>query len=227
MNYVIGDTPIIRDIPQSQYGDFVWTLPFIDVAADGTESETDLTEGVFGNGWVNAINVIAGETYLILADNFTTNSGFNITFGGTSTLDCAILPIELLTFEGRNEGSYNLLTWETASESNNDYFKIESSVDGYNWNEIGRVVGAGNSSQALSYSLKDFGFKNGVNYYKLSQVDYDGNSETFNIISINNYKESPKIVKITNFMGQEVVYDFDGLRIIYYSDGTIQKRVGK
>ena len=47
MNYVIGDTPIIRDIPQSQYGDFVWTLPFIDVAADGTESETDLTDCEF------------------------------------------------------------------------------------------------------------------------------------------------------------------------------------
>lgn len=47
MNYVIGDTPNIKDWPQSQYGDFVWTLPFIDVAADGTESEMDLTDCEF------------------------------------------------------------------------------------------------------------------------------------------------------------------------------------
>lgn len=190
-------------------------------------SETDLTEGVFGNGWVNAINVTAGQTYLILVDNFTTNSGFNITFGGTATLDCTALPIELLTFYGTNEDSYNLLTWSTATETNNDYFILERSSDGYNWTEVSRIDGAGNSSQTLNYSFKDFGFKNGINYYRLTQTDYNGQHETFNIIAINNYKESPKILKTTNMMGQEVSNDFEGLRIVYYSDGTTLKRVGR
>lgn len=42
-NYTIGDTPLLRDIAQSRYSDFLWVLPFIDVATDGTETETDLT----------------------------------------------------------------------------------------------------------------------------------------------------------------------------------------
>ena len=43
-NYTIGDTPLLRNIVQSRRGDFQWTLPFIDVATDGTETETDLTD---------------------------------------------------------------------------------------------------------------------------------------------------------------------------------------
>lgn len=43
MNYTIGDTPLIRDIAQSWRGDYLWTLPFVDVADDGTETATDLT----------------------------------------------------------------------------------------------------------------------------------------------------------------------------------------
>lgn len=77
MNYVIGDTPIIRDIPQSQYGDFVWTLPFVDVAADGTESETDLTDCEFAFVTLDLegtteIDQLAIGTGITVVDNIVT-----------------------------------------------------------------------------------------------------------------------------------------------------------
>lgn len=111
---------------------------------NGTAS--DVSENVFGNGWLQEMNVVAGQTYLILVDNFTTNNGFQISFGGTSTLDCTTLPIELVSFDGYNYNTYNYITWVCASELNNDYYTIEKSIDGVNWISLSNIDAAGNSS---------------------------------------------------------------------------------
>lgn len=61
--------------------------------------------------------------------------------------------------------------------------------------------------------------------HRLTQVDYNGNSKSFNIISVNNVKNNTdkKITRITNLMGQDTDPDADGVLIYYYSDGTHQK----
>lgn len=187
-------------------------------------NENDNSEGAGGNGWVNDINVLAGESYLILVDNFTTNNGFNITFGGTSVLDCNILPIDLVEFKVYTLSNKNILEWTTMSESNNDYFILEHSQNGYDWSEITRIDGAGNSSSELNYSYV-VEFENRINYYRLTQVDFDGTYDVFDLISINN-SSNKVVIKITDFLGQEVDEFYTDLRIIHYSDGTTEKRVG-
>lgn len=142
------------------------------------------------------------------------------------TISCP-LPIELLSFKGINKGTHNLLTWETATELNNDYFIVERSSNAVDWEDVGIVDGSGNSVQTRSYSINDYNFVNGYNYYRLTQVDYNGQRETFNIIVVDNSAALSEVIKVTNIMGQEVDESFQGLRIIHYSDGTIIKKVGR
>lgn len=138
---------------------------------------------------------------------------------------CGVLPIELISFEGNYEGSFNSLRWITATELNNDYFIVERSEDGLNWTEIGKISGSGTSHGKKMYSFKDFGFRNTLNYYRLSQVDYNGESKKSGLIVIDNKKEPHVVVKTTNIFGQDVSENFEGLKIIFYSDGFVQKKI--
>lgn len=104
----------------------------------------------------------------------------------TRGADCPYpLPIELLYFNAKANNNVVEVTWVTATEINNDYFTIERSVDGFNFEEIGYVQGAGNSSLALNYSFFDRNPLAGISYYRLKQTDYDGQYERFNIVAVN------------------------------------------
>jgi len=135
------------------------------------------------------------------------------------------LPIELMEFNGKQNGVNNLLYWNTASEQNNDYFTLERTTDGDNWEEVTRMNGAGNSQEVLSYSYLDSQYERGkVNYYRLSQTDFDGNSETFNVISIDNSLNQRTLVKIINMSGQEVKdINATGIYMEVYDDGSMRK----
>ena len=136
------------------------------------------------------------------------------------------LPIELLYFKGSVYNSDNILHWSTASEDNNDYFTIEKTKDGIDWEVVDREPGAGNSSNQLYYSLVDENVESIINYYRLKQTDYDGKFKYSDIISIDNRnnREIKEVVKITNILGQEVdLQYYSGLIIIYYTDGSSNK----
>lgn len=102
----------------------------------------------------------------------------------TIFIDPSPLPVELVTFQGQLENESVLLSWATASELNNDYFQIERSADGVNFEAIGRVEGNGNSNAFIKYDFTDKNPLAGVNYYRLLQVDYDQQSEYSKIISV-------------------------------------------
>lgn len=95
------------------------------------------------------------------------------------------LPIELLDFNAIQVNNQVHLTWETASETNNDFFAIERSEDGTDWEEIIQVDGAGNSVSLLSYSAIDSRPSLGISYYRLKQTDFDGQFEYSDIRSVN------------------------------------------
>lgn len=86
----------------------------------------------------------------------------------------AQLPVEFLFFEGEKKENGNLLTWAVESEMRNDYFTIETSADGIDWNEFSKVKGAINSTEAKTYTFMDTKNSNVSTYYKLSQTDLDG-----------------------------------------------------
>jgi hypothetical protein len=143
------------------------------------------------------------------------------------TINCVTpLPIELIKFTGSSIKEGNNIYWITASETNNSLFVIEKSRDAINFETLGIESGAGNSSTLLNYSLIDTNPYE-TTYYRLKQVDYDGKETYSNIIAVNQNKKEVKVVKITNILGQEVGEDYEGVRVIQYSDGSVIKKVGK
>jgi hypothetical protein len=98
----------------------------------------------------------------------------------------APLPIELLSFDAECENQNITLEWSTASETNNDFFTIERSVDGVNWEIISTISGAGNSNSIMNYSFIDISNSFEVSYYRLKQTDFDGNFKYSSIITAKN-----------------------------------------
>ena len=96
----------------------------------------------------------------------------------------APLPISLVDFSAERAGDQVRLRWQTATELNNDYMAVEHSTDGRSFMEIGRVSGAGSTQQPQQYSLVHTEPAAGLNYYRLRQVDYDGQYEYFGPVSV-------------------------------------------
>lgn len=85
------------------------------------------------------------------------------------------LPIELLSFNAKlNSNQMTDLTWETASETNNDYFTVERSANGKTFEYVTMVKGAGTSTKIIDYGTIDAKPLKGVSYYRLKQTDFDG-----------------------------------------------------
>ncbi len=84
------------------------------------------------------------------------------------------LPVELVSFDGRKMEDEIKLSWTTASEENNDYFIIEKSNNGIDFEYLDRVEGRGTTVDFQSYELMDAQPLNGNNYYRMIQVDEDG-----------------------------------------------------
>jgi hypothetical protein len=103
---------------------------------------------------------------------FGYQGGFSpFTFGDSPS---SPLPVELLDFTAEIKNRTVDLTWQTASEHNNDFFTVERSSDGFNFEPIAYVDGAGNSTTLLNYSEVDLQPLDGVSYYRLKQTDFDG-----------------------------------------------------
>jgi hypothetical protein len=82
------------------------------------------------------------------------------------------LPITLLSFTGAQTLDAVNLTWTTESEVNNDFFVVQRSTDGINFDDIGTVDGNGTSIYKHSYAFSDPAPMGGINYYRLLQVDF-------------------------------------------------------
>ncbi len=113
------------------------------------------------------------------------------------TVDCAAppppiaLPIILHNFEGKSHMGEILLNWTTSFEGNNVGFFVERSKDAVTFENIGFInslAKTGNSNRPLNYSFADKTAKNG-NYYRLSQVDFDGKKSNSKVIYLFNFLE--------------------------------------
>jgi hypothetical protein len=104
-----------------------------------------------------------------------------------------VLPVKLTLFNGKRQGVINLLTWVTATESNNLGFEVQRSTDGITYSTIGFVKAAaemGVSKSELTYSYNDLSAPVKA-YYRLNQVDID-NKSTFS-----------KVVRLASNTGNE------------------------
>ena len=113
---------------------------------------------------------------------------------GVFQKNCFALPIELLSFTGKNNDDVNELYWNTATEVNNNYFTIEKSQDGEIFELVDVISGAGNSSQEINYSLNDNNPYEGTSYYRLKQTDYDEKYSYSDIIAIKKENKTKLVI---------------------------------
>jgi len=136
----------------------------------------------------------ANTNYWILVDGGGSFEGTKLTFDiAVSTTQP--LPITLVDFSGTWNGSENIIKWETASEINNDFFTLERTFDGTNYEEVAKV-NAIKDRQNNSYSFIDqFAYSNTA-YYRLKQTDIDGQSTYSKLIEIthNDAATTPVII---------------------------------
>ena len=116
---------------------------------------------------------------------FTASTGF-YTNNQSFCSPPILLPVQLLSFEGKTAGQKNNLHWTTASESNNDFFLIQRSKNAMDFETIGKVEGAGNSNQLSDYFFTDEKPFPNETYYRLMQNDFDGNSSYSEVIDLKN-----------------------------------------
>ena len=176
-------------------------------------------------------------------------TNYNTTATGGDNYGKTTLPVSLLSFSAKSVNDNVLISWETASELNNDYFIVERSLDGENFNEIASIEGSGNSNILLSYEFVDKQELNGVVYYRLTQFDYDGKSTVFNMISINidnkdktietvfvdnkllsidlniNTKASVSLVDANGKVSQMVILPSEGKRNLKFDMNTLSRGV--
>ncbi|MER2997340.1 T9SS type A sorting domain-containing protein [Pontibacter populi] len=97
------------------------------------------------------------------------------------------LPVELLSFTATKKGNNAELRWATASEQNNKGFEVQVSTDGNTYQRLGFVESrVGSSATKQEYSFTDTrSSKNGVQYYRLKQIDFDGTSKMYGPKTVN------------------------------------------
>ncbi len=108
-------------------------------------------------------------------------NGFSVTTFGpgmsSSTNGCSIqiLPVRLIDITSNMTPAGLVISWRTASEHNSAYFEINRFEEQLNqWQPLGRIEAAGESSRILRYDFTDSHPRAGINYYQLKQVDHDG-----------------------------------------------------
>ncbi len=101
----------------------------------------------------------------------------------TIVLDAA-LPVELSQFSARHVAPSVAMQWQTTSERNSDLFVIERSSDATRWAAIGSVKGAGDSQEVKKYAFWDHYPLAGLQYYRLRQIDTDGNAQLSGIVAV-------------------------------------------
>jgi PKD repeat protein len=154
------------------------------------------------NADINTSFVLAERDISFLAGNanvafrFVFRSDESVNTAGVAIDDFLIegpnntpLPVTLGSFEGTRNGDDNLLRWNTYSESNNKGFFVERSLNGFDFVDLAFVNGAGTTSIAQQYNYNDRNLSGSVYYYRLRQVDFNGDyaySKTIALLGNNN-----------------------------------------
>lgn len=157
------------------------TLTYLDIDCDGyddfMDNETDRSITDSANGLTPAF--------------FPNSDGID----EPDWRDAAVsLPVELLFFNATAQKETVALEWVTVTEINNDYFLIERSDDMDNWYSLAIEEGQGNSSALVHYELIDENPFAGVNYYRMTQFDFDGTHAESDVISAYINKEADYVI---------------------------------
>ena len=194
--------PIVDDGDNcSTIGSGWWTLSGSNGFAGGVYNLTVTGEGFSGISDYTKLHVFRRNDDA----NVWTSNGTHVSPGGNATtplvnrtglttlgeygiVSTSInpLPVELTSFGVKAYNGDAKITWTTASEKNSDYFAVERSSDNKNYSEIRQIKAAGNSNNPRNYEVIDANPLPGTSYYRLTQVDFDGLTESFDPKPFNN-----------------------------------------
>jgi hypothetical protein len=147
----------------------------------------------------NTINLSAGQCAYLVVDGFAGDQcSYSYTLTNLSG-GCILLPVELLSFNIQRFEEQAYLKWVVETERNNDYFLVERSVDGIEWEIVKQVSSIGDHTYQYVYGflddIKEIN-QSEVLYYKLSQTDHNGSSEVVAIKTIGGPMESDEEITI-------------------------------
>lgn len=141
------------------------------------------------------INLLAGltgstnytlEIYYQATENpnnqfYHSNGGANYSLTFTTPV---LMPVTLSQFTANSTSMSTHLTWATATETNNSHFEIQRSADAREWKALGEVKGAGTTQKPQQYEFTDVRPPAGLSYYRLRQVDFDGQYEYSPVVAV-------------------------------------------
>jgi PKD-like domain len=167
---------------------YTWTVPSGATILSGQGTATVLVQFGSANGTVAVTIANECESILVSLPLTVTScvfyaGGSNDGFSVATVLNIP-LPIELISFEAKEESGTVGLTWITESELNNDFFIVQRSPDGREFNPVVKVVGAGTSNDQHTYYATDLYPYDGISYYRLLQQDFDGTVTYSKIIGV-------------------------------------------
>jgi len=159
-----------------------------------------------------------GEHYRVLCIPYDTDPGTlaapsDACYAAISLFPTTTLPVEWGYFTLDEINGDIKLKWQTVSETNNKHFEIQKSSDDEIFNTIAFVPGSGNSNTPVEYSYTDKNSETGITYYRIKQVDFDGNEDYSKTLSVINENPTPGIA-VNTFFNQQLNVSTE-LEILY------------
>lgn len=167
---------------------------------------------------LSALEILDGSTFSITFTTTDVSGADNGIAIDNFMLSSIVLPVEFLSFDVSKKDRSSYISFITASETNNDYFTIERSTDGRDFEAIGEIKGAGNSTEQISYTFIDENPLSGVNYYRIKQTDFDGKYSYSDVKAVNHASNISTWVTPKNTSGSITVEtDLDNYELTVYS----------
>ncbi len=144
------------------------------------------------------LNVVAGQQFLICLSNYSSAiTSLPLNFYGTANIQCIPLSVEFDEFTADAQRGYNFLQWSTTSEINCDYYEVQRSRNGSEFEKIGVVDGHGTTLEPSAYKYEDYSYTDEITYYRLKQVDFNGEAHYSSILVVTQeVPETFEIVKV-------------------------------
>tara|TARA_R110001632_G_scaffold70241_2_gene163702 strand:+ start:84 stop:845 length:762 start_codon:yes stop_codon:yes gene_type:complete len=166
-----------------------------------------------------AVTVTTTITEIMLRVPNSNNNNNGYVWGNVCTFNL-VLPVDLTYFKAERVDNRIELEWQTASEYINDYFELQASIDGKDFETINFVTGKGTTNSKTTYkrTLIDSEYI----FFRLKQVDYDGQFEIHPVVKVSKDLRGNllKTVRL-NALGVESAYG--NIIVEIYTDSTVKK----
>ena len=215
------------------YNDGVASWQYGHIINGDVEMSSDIINTDVMNSVKHCVQISCVDVVEFYINSWTEPDGAGIQCAPLRTYPQAAVPVEFGKFSAQAKNNAVELYWTTLSEINNDKFEIQKRIGNEDFETIGEINAFGNSSEEKAYSYLDRESVEGLSYYRINQVDYDGISAYSKVISVLNdrileeqlsFYPNPVqgAVHFSESVDQVKVMDGSGKILKVYSQGPYQ-----